>query len=272
MRHRSTVFIVIAMFGCTLLPALSHAQTPRQCKRHVEALLDSIDRAACAYRNSDDEDSAFSRLQDANTALYDYLSSVLPKMPLTMKFHDDRLWIATSADKNIRTWAWNTYEGGSEPQIYQLVEFQSASGIQVVNPYQDQDGGNDSWITEIKMVHTGSGHTYYLAIADWVGDGMHVGEQVDAYEISGTNLNTQVPLFQTAQGTLSEILYRAEPRSTLRVGNHFKLSPDGRTFFVPLTLFKNEQDKADDRVTMTRRSLKYEFDGEHFVYRGVTSR
>ena len=269
MANRNVFFIVIAALGCNLIYSPSHSQTPRQFKRHVEALLDNIDKAECAYRNSND-DSAFSILDRANASLADYLLTTLPAMPqsLTMKFHDDRMWVTTSPDRKIRSWAWNTWTGGSMPQIDELVEYKSSNGIQVVNPFEDREGGNDTWINEIKSVSTNTGHTYYLVISGWVGDGMHHGEQANIYEIENNTLNTKVPLFQTKKGILNEISYYSASESDHI--NRFKLSPDGRTFLVPLAYYKSKADKENDNVTLTRKSLKYEFDGEHFVYRGVT--
>ncbi len=159
--------------------------------------------------------------------------------------------------------------GGTMPDIKILIEYQAPDGIKVIDPFAGMEGGNaGTWISKIREIHSTSGHTYYLIISGAVGDGRHVGEVADAYEIQGNNLNTKVPLFKTKKESLSEISYSSSRETQDR--NRFKLSKDGRTFLVPLAIYKTKADKEQYFATLTRKSLKYEFDGEHFVYHGVT--
>jgi hypothetical protein len=253
-------FILIVIIS---LPKIGQAQSPREFERTAKKLMSRIDDLFCCEHAND------SLLEIANGNLYEFLDTTLSKIPqsISMKMHIEGLWVATSADHKLRSWAWNTYMGGSMPQISELVEFETPKGIQVVDPFANVEGGNDgTWIYKIRTVHTKSGHTCYLVISGSQGDGRHVGEQVDTYEIQGTKLNMNVPIFQTKKGLLSEISYSSDPTIS-NVHNQFKFSADGRTFLVPLGYLK---DKENYSVRLTKKSLRYVFDGEHFVYQGVT--
>ncbi len=258
------IFIVLLPIIFVCKPA--HSQSPREFEHHLKKLMSQIDDLSCCP--NDDDDSA---LSEASSKFNDYLFATLPKIPesLTMKMHVGGLWIATSSDHKIRSWAWDTHTGGSMPEIGELIEFSTSKGIQVIDPNVHNEGNQDSWIDTILTVHTQSSRTYYLPISGWQGDGMHVGEQVNAYEIKDTTLNTEVPLFRTKKGNLTNsISYYSDRESANR--NRFRLSPDGSTFFVPVARFLSKHDRERGYASLTSKSLRYEFDGEHFVYRGVT--
>src|ERR1700733_3151519 len=229
------ILIGLILISNLYIPA--RAQSPREFERHVKKLMSRIDDLSCCQHDND------SLLEIANGDLEEFLETTLPKIPqsISMKMHVDGIWNPTSTDHKLRSWAWDTYLGGTMPQITQLVEYETPKGIQVIDPYANMEGGNDgTWIYKIHTVHTKSGHTCYLLISGSQGDGRHVGEQVNVYEIQGTKLNMKVPLFQTKKGLLSEISYSSDPTIS-HVRNQFKFSADGRTFLVPLGFLKYKE-------------------------------
>jgi hypothetical protein len=247
-------------------------QTPPHTLKEFEddvcdALCD-IDRYSVLSRAKYDEGIQDS-LELANAYLEMYLEKNLARIPHTLSARISEnvgINVVTSSDRKLRFWSWDTQMGGSMPQIDELAEYSAQNGIKIIDPHVRNDPNQDSWVDKIRIMHTNSGQTVYLAISGWQGDGMHVGEQVNAYAIKDSEL-TSIPLFKTKKGVLSSIsYYSARGRR-----NHFKFRDHGRTFLVPLARYAGATAKKNDEVTMTSRSLRYEFDGNHYLYQGMSN-
>jgi hypothetical protein len=242
--------------------------TLKEFDRDVSNALCDIDKYWELTRTGYNE-SINDSLELANAYLEMYLEKNLAKIPITLTARIPEslgINVVTSSDRKLRFWSWDTHMGGSMPQIQELAEYVTQNGVEIIDPQVRNDPNQDSWIDKIRTVHTNSGQTIYLAISGWQGDGMHVGEQVNAYAIKDSKL-TDIPFFKAKKGLLSSISYY----SATGRRNRFKFHDDGKTFLVPLARYASAEAKKNDEVTMTSRSLRYEFDGNYYVYRGVSN-
>ncbi len=238
---------------------LDQETTPRDIKMFERDVCNAMNDINKYQRGNDDS------LEFANAYLEKYLEKYLARIPQTLTAEIPKsigISVVTSPDHRLRFWSWNTYMGGSMPQIQEFAEYKSQNRIEVVDPSVRNDGNQDSWIEKISAIQTKSGQTVYLAISGWQGDGMHVGEQINAYAIKGLKL-TDIPFFKTKHGMLNSISYYSHNG----VKNRFKFRNEDKTFLVPLAL----DIKGNDDVTMTSRSLRYAFNGNCYVYRGVSN-
>src|ERR1043165_1244947 len=148
MRNRSVqiFFLSIALLG--ILQQIAFSQSVSQFELALKKYFETID--TFVHQDSDS-------LRIANRNLSDYLKRTLPKIPelliITPKLPVDhtysdrngnwipKMWLATSADTNIRIWTWDTWLGGSMPALTNIIEFRTKNGIQVIDLEEDRGWG-----------------------------------------------------------------------------------------------------------------------------------
>lgn len=267
---RIFIAVLLAVLGST-----TSAQSLRDIERYIEKSLDRI-----WYFDSlgyDFIDSQFA----ANEQLRQYLLSTLPLVPSSISAKLNvpySMIVATSADNKIRQWAWNTWLGGTWPHYEMLLEYQTANGTVVIDPNEnfdrDGEGNNGFWIDTIYMVRTKSGKTVYLPVFQHKFSTSSAAQSIEAWMIEGNKLNRSVEFFKTPQKMLSSIFveYNYFSNYDYEEGgqrNVIRLSPDGKTLMIPLV----EEEKFEEgpiEYVVQKGSLKYEFDGGRFVYKGTS--
>ncbi len=200
-------------------------------------------------------------LKEANELLRWYLVKNLPRTPGALTdtaYSKDGLAIVTAPDGKLREWHWNNWTGGTMPEYDQLIEYQSPSGIRIVdqNSVSPEDNQHNSWYDTIFEVHKANGKPVYLpveAFQEWSTMG---GEFISAFEIGDSSLIYDSSFFQTKKGRVSTIGIE-----THSIDSDIVVVPNGPTLFVPV---------VNKEYYITTKRLRYEFDGDHFVYQGIS--
>jgi hypothetical protein len=271
--------IIVALL---LSPAIiCYSQTIGEFQHHVSFALRNIERLhdstdpQITYNPDHSTKSVWwpkgeyrDSLDVANQQLIDYFLKTLPLFSESLTIADTSIEgvnITTSANKKIRQWSWNTWMGGSMPDYAKILEVNTTTGIKAFNACQASPADLcNGTFTDIYDVTAKSGELYYVAVERWIGDGRHAGQTLRNFAIIGDSLKTNLNLFKTRKGSESEIYYYyPEDSVTWEFANahSIQFTNDGRTVLIPLV---TEQDK------ITSKFLRYEFDGEHFVYKGVS--
>ena len=253
-----------------LAPKLSVAQTLHEFEEHLKSLFALQDEQREAGLSGMDS------LETVDSEIFDYLSKTLTTMPqtLTAVFHLPSgitgLSATSSVDHKVRAWSWDTWTGGSMPQYEVLIQYQSPTGIRVEYGYDTStEGGNSSWYDTIYSVRTDRRATIYLPVLGSKYSNSDVGQEIDAYSITDSSLNRNLLLFQTPKQRLNSIGFGYNYFSnygwkTTRERHKIHLEDNGKVLIIPIV----KDDTTGGR--MTSKSLRYEFDGEHFVYKGIS--
>jgi hypothetical protein len=266
-----SVRVKFVLAFCVLLTVNVRAQSMRQIHEKIdsaEALSIRINQAGW----SGDGVSYLDSLVAVDNELTEYLFLNLPKIPNSLSSNFEEIpgvWVTSSPDHKMRAWSWDTQEGGTRPVMECLIEYQTSRGIQVVIGYDTAGeasyGGNNSLIDTIYTIRSRGGKTYYLPRRLSQGSSILFAQEIDAYTIEDIALNMAVPLFQTAKKLLRSIeigyydMYSGDK-------HHFiELLADGKTLSIPVV---RETKKYPDGG-VTSKTIRYVFDGEHFVYKGI---
>jgi hypothetical protein len=157
--------------------------------------------------------------------------------------------------------------GGSMPTYWKVFEFATPSGIKAIDGCPDEGPADlcDGTFDTIYSIKSINGNIYYLGLEIWIADGQNSGQTLKAFAVEGYELNTNLKLFQTRSGLVSEIelpFPEGVNNGTYKQPFHtINIRDDGRTLLVPLLT-------AEYKITS--KYLRYEFDGEHFVYKGIS--
>jgi hypothetical protein len=206
--------------------------------------------------------------------LYDFFLDSLPRIPesLTMAVPSNRIGepvhIVSSSDHKVRFWAWDSELGGEAPNMFEVVEFSGASGIRTYTEPLDSDEAIaamqfDHWCDTLFSATSKEGITYYLPLERWVADRQNAGENLSAFTIEGDSLNFNHALFQTRTSLLKSIdfHYPEEVQSWEYEHEHtITIKDEGKVLLIPLVSSKGK---------MTSQHLRYDFDGEHYIYKGI---
>jgi hypothetical protein len=212
-------------------------------------------------------------LQNINNELKKYLIETLPRIPESLttpipyNYISQGVGVTTSSNKKFREWAWDTWMGGSMPEYWKVFEFATQSGIKAIDGCADEGPSDlcDGTFDTILSIEPKNGNIYYLGLEIWIADAQNSGQTLKAFAVEGSELNTNLKLFQTRSGLESEIelpFPEGVNNGTYKKAFHtISLRDDGRTLLVPL---------LTSEYKMTSKYLRYDFDGEHFVYKGVS--
>ena len=213
--------------------------------------------------------------EQAHLRLKGYLIKTLPEIPNSLSAPIGRtggVWVAAAPDGKMRSWAWDTDLGGTMPVIYLILEYLTPKGIRVVDMTDTSEGaGNCGWYDTIYHIISDSKQSFYLPRMRLKASTCLTGAEISAYSIEDTGLRTDVRIFKTPKKLLSSIDYEYNyfsnyDDSTGTERHQLELRDDGKLLTIPVV--KNSGDPCGGE--MTSKSLRYEFDGEHFVYKGIS--
>ena len=126
-----------------------------------------------------------------------------------------------------------------------------------------RDDMHNHWYDTIYSIKSKSGVTYYLPVERWKADGRTSGQRITAFTITDTGLVMDCKIFKTRKSLLSTIeLHDPDMAEYYEIKAHeININNNGHTLCIP-------QINASDKFTS--KWLSYEFDGEYFVYKGIT--
>lgn len=197
--------------------------------------------------------------------------------PFSKLTAENAIKVATSADKKLRFYSFNTRMGGTM-QMYDTL-YQSRhqtkdknkgatkETINTIEVSQEIEGDNLYFVSKIHSL-TGKTDTYYVVIANRIASSQDATQTAMAYRIKHGKLEP-VKLFKTAKKSYSEIAVGYNFFSALdRFKNKYKQER-------PIPVIRYDKIKGqllfalvkDDRVT--DKDLVYEWTGDAFQYVGV---
>lgn len=254
-----------------LLLAFTRPSSAQSLQSLESTLARSFDRINECYRlgrqfRVDPEKSAAyaDSLREASEDLRRYLLQALPLIPESIDAPiatPENLWLTTSADTKLRTWAWDTKTGGEQPQIVMLFEYRTASGVKVVDLRPTgATGYAPDWYDTIYTVTTRQGETYYIPFVNSQFTASKVAQRLDAYTISEGLLRKGARLFQTTGGPAHSIELRYDyfKNYSEKLGRErfkIKFSNTMQTLSVPVAI--------GDSLTSSNRL--FEFDGNRYI-------
>lgn len=251
----------IAGLLCIMAGINAHAQSVAAIERKLCRYLDTIQHI---NPGTDDYD----RLDSFNMAMMQYLLQTGSKQPAMLQHTFPEavkkgLDISTSADKKVRVYSWDTWEGGTMHFYISILQFASGKGVktfQLDQPDTTKDGGDAGYYyTDVKEITNSNGKKYYLLTGVGRYSTKDRGTIVKAISIDNGALNDTVKFFIAGKKQLNNISYyydlfasadKKKDNSTL----HF--SSDMKTMYIPVV----------DGEVLTGRYLIYKFDGEHYVF------
>ncbi|WKW47494.1 hypothetical protein P3875_05425 [Myroides sp. JBRI-B21084] len=172
---------------------------------------------------------------------------------------ENALKMATSRDKKLRVYSWDTNLGGTMRFFNQIYQF-NANGNIVIN---ESLATNDpqAFFSNIYEVQTITNESIYLVISNSILSSKNVVQHINAYKITSENLKN-VNVFKTKNRTLNQISVEYDFFSVV----------DRPERPVELITLENKTLKialVDNTLSVTNKNLIYEWNGEAFIYKGV---
>ncbi|MBA5792264.1 hypothetical protein H1R17_07890 [Flavobacterium sp. xlx-214] len=179
--------------------------------------------------------------------------------PFDLLQKENALKMATSADKKLRVYSWDTNSGGSMRFFNQMYQFNANGNITLNVSLASND--SQSYFSKIYSVQNNKKETIYLVISNSILSGRYSVQYVDAYKIGTENL-IKTPVFKTKTKTLDKIA----------VDYDFFSVVDRPERPVELITFNNNILKialVDDNQNVTTKNLIYEWNEDLFIYKGI---
>lgn len=297
------LFLITAM-----LPNFGFGQTMLTLSKRMKLSIDEINRFVDSARYSSEfidsvtgktkyyypdgnyEDS----LENESLELSNYLKAYLPLISRSLKdtvdvpkihiasysdgkvYEIPQLGIASSHDKKMRIWTWDTWTGGSMPFYCNIVEYSTPHGIKVVDLEHDlgwgpKDRGANNWFDTIFSVTGDSNKTYYLARSTWKADVGTYGTGIYAFTIEDTILNTCPGIFKENESGLSD---GGSFRCDIDASEYdcpppkIKMNSKGDKLHIQHIAYKKDK-KGYNRGYLTSKWKVYDFNGRYFHYIGI---
>jgi hypothetical protein len=264
-----------------MLPRIGVSQSIPEIEDHIKYSLETFQRfqdsgiieSKQKCRKCDSYDS----LGKENIRLTQYLLNTLPLVPETLTDSVSDLYssksvasmtVVTSADKKLRQWNWVPWVKNSIPENFQIIEYRTIKGVRTtIPPYLPYESSrynpDNPRFDTIYIIHSKKGVTYYLPLQSYKFDSQTSAQKISAISISDTGIVFNCKLFPV-RGNLAEEIWNYGVRNDTSDGyrnNRMIVINNSNMIMVP---DYNLRDK------MKLRWITYEFDGEHFVYKGIT--
>ena len=241
---------------------VGRGQSQKSDIRHLRDLLKSIDHWSEVHISTDTL-SSYDTLQKVNDEFQSSLKRFASRYPssisLPLKELQDRgLLIATSPDSLFRIYSWDTYTGGTMHIFANVFQFKSDGKVfSKAKEHYDEGDGASSY-SNIYLLKTPT-TLYYLAIGNSILSTLYLGQQVNAFTITGKKL-VAAKIFKTTNGFTNsiEVDYSLPslPQSGKDSDDLFIFDPDKKTISFPV---------VREDGTVTNRKIVYAFDGQYFV-------
>jgi hypothetical protein len=256
---KETVKLILLVLAISI-PAI--AQTPRAIEKE---LITHVIRIGTLAEDRSTESAV--KLDAENDALKAKLVK-FGKFPSTLKypFTDLRkhLDIATSKDGKFRIFSWDTRTGGTMHFFENVYQFQGGDGKTYSKAAVLDESDAGGFYSDIFQVPTRSG-TVYIGRLTAILSTKDSYEEVALFRIDRTTLDDRVRLFKTKAGLQDHIGFEYNFFSVVdRKERPIKLiqfDEKSNTVKIPIVISK----KGDEAGVVTKRFIKYKFDGTYFV-------
>lgn len=251
MHYRTKLLVLLACFS------VFHASAQSTLIEKEEKQLTSLySKITSSYSGGDSLLQYGERFKNKLTAL-------LKKYPATLSYPFNMLQdssvciISTSPDSLLRAYCWNTWQGGSMPDLQTIFQFRSGEKIFIAN--RNNGGGSPSTISDIFLLEA-NGKKYYLVVSSETYSSRDAYEKISVFAISGGQLDQKVRLIQTASGLNSAIGFSYDffsvvdrPERPVRL---IRYDSEAQMIHIPVVL---------EGGHVTNRFIRYQFNGQYFV-------
>ena len=255
-------------FLTTLILVFVSASPAQTLSKMEDELLGHFQKLSKSsnYNGASDYDVLGKENQAIRTALLRYgLRADVLKFAFTRL--RKQLTLTTSRDGNLRTYSWESEEGGTMHDFYTVYQFRSRSGKvhTWAEPYsQDREKrGAGGFVRQIFQTDTGSG-PIYLTVTIFIGSTSIGGQTISALKIEGEGLDRNPKVIKTSSGFKSSISFQYDFFSVVdhpeRPVKLFYFDDSKKSFRFPIVI----QDKKTPQGRVTNRFITYRFNGKYF--------
>ena len=194
-------FVKFAALALLLLPystaVAQDMKTIEQNLLHVFQRIQYWD----SYSGQDSTINRYDSLEAANTRFQQALTQSTTQFPGTLQYgfrqlQDSGMVIATSPDRKLRAYSWNSHTGGSMVIYERVFQYLTPTGVRSTDQTGSEDHDGVEWIWKITPFHNRN-DTYYLAFSRAITCGACRSEAVKVYSIATRNLQGPLPLFKS---------------------------------------------------------------------------
>ncbi len=258
------ILFFLALF--VVFVSVSSAQTAAKIEDDLLVHFEKLSKAS-NYNGASDYDVLGKENQAIRSALLKYgVRADILKYAFT-RLHKQAT-LTTSKDGNLRTYSWDSEEGGTMHDFYTVYQFRGKSGKvhTWAEPYsQDlEKRGAGGFVQQIFQADTGAG-PIYLTVSTSIGSTSLGGQTISALKISGEGLDRNPKLIKTSSGFKNSITFQYDffsvvdhPERPIRL---FFFDETKKSFRFPVVI----QDKKTPQGRVTNRFITYRFDGKYFV-------
>ena len=259
---RAVIAISLIFFSASV----TISQTPKAIEDELLGHLDKLEKAS-NYGGTADYDVLGNENKELRAALIKYgsRSDVLTYQFPRLK---DKLFLATSRNGKLRTYSWDSEEGGTMHDFCTVYQFHGKSdnvhtfAEQCSHDLEKQVAG--AFTIEIFQTDTSTG-PIYIAVSTFIGSTSLAGQFISALKIDGEHLDRDPKVIRTANGLTSGISFEYDFFSVV---NHeerpIKLvfyDQSKKEFRFPVVI----EDKETPQGRVTDKFITYRFNGEVFV-------
>lgn len=175
------------------------------------------------------------------------------------KLLNKKLFIATSADKKLRFYGWDTELGGTMKSFDQIIQYSSNGKTKTI--FNKDQADTAYFVSEIIKVSLND-QAYYLVISNGIFSSKDQAQMVQAFTISNNMLVDSEKIFKTKTTTLNKIQVNFDFFSVVD-------RPER-----PLKLIKFEKNKlyipiVDKEGKVSDKFLLYQLNNNYFQYIGI---
>ncbi len=180
----------------------------------------------------------------------------------------ERLTLTTSKDGRLRTYSWDSEEGGTMHDFYTVFQYQGKSGKVHAwsEPYTQslEDRGAGAFVQDIFQLVTKE-RTIYVTVSTFIGSTSISGQVIEALTIEGERLNRKPRAIRTAKGFTDSISFEYDFFSVVdHPERPIKLvffDEGKRLFRFPVVIVDEETPQG----RVTNSFITYKFNGKYFV-------
>jgi len=257
---------ILAIVSLLLITAsFCSAQTLTKVEDEILAHMVKLEKAS-NYGGSSDYDVLAKENQAIRAALLKYgvRADVLASPAVRLK---KKLTITTSRDGKLRTYSWDSEEGGTMHDFLTVYQFRGKSGKvhAWAEPYSQsmENRGAGGFVQQIFQTDAAAG-PIYLAVSTTVDSTSLAGQTIMALAIDGEKLDRNPKVIKTASGVTSSIGFQYDFFSVVdhpeRPVKLFFYDDTTKSFRFPVVI----ADKKTPQGRVTNRFITYRYNGKYF--------
>ncbi len=169
-------------------------------------------------------------------------------------FVTDNINITTSADKNLRIYSWDTWEGGTMHDFDNIVQYKVGNKVYSKVLFRAAEEGDPGCFYSTVYTSALDNKVYYLALFIAVLDSKDISHGIRLFTIENNQLNDTVKLIQTSSGLKNAIGFELT-YSSMVLNPKILYDAENKIIKVPAVL---------EDGTVSDKFIQYKFTGKYF--------